>query len=298
MNSLLSYPVRGPYGKSSYPGNCSGYVIRDLLNHFRPRLFVDPMEGSGTSRDVAAERPEIEYVGLDLRNGFNLIRHRLIDRLPREADYIFLHPPYGPMVRYSGAAWGDEPHPDDLSRCADREEFLAKLAACLVNIHEAVRPGGAYSILVGDYRKDGDYWAIHSDLIHLLPGQLTGILIKQQHNVRSDRVPRTSDQIIRIAHEYVLNVAKDRAVVACIDSAVRNSMRLRCISTASWRAIVEWALRKLGGRASLQEIYDVVSDQASDRIRTNTHWREKTRQILQKYAVNVGRGFWALSESA
>ena len=36
MESVISYSNRGPYGKSSYRGNCSGYVIRDLINYFYP----------------------------------------------------------------------------------------------------------------------------------------------------------------------------------------------------------------------------------------------------------------------
>src|ERR1700722_13668179 len=44
---------RGQYGNQSYPGNCSGNLIRDLLKFFRHDSIVfDPMSGSGTARDV------------------------------------------------------------------------------------------------------------------------------------------------------------------------------------------------------------------------------------------------------
>jgi len=31
MDSVISYKDRGPYGNNSYRGNCSGYVIKDLI---------------------------------------------------------------------------------------------------------------------------------------------------------------------------------------------------------------------------------------------------------------------------
>ena len=31
MNSVISYPDRGQYGRNEYRGNCSGYVIKDLI---------------------------------------------------------------------------------------------------------------------------------------------------------------------------------------------------------------------------------------------------------------------------
>src|SRR5690625_6535758 len=37
INSILSYPSRGPYGKSYYRGNCTGYIIRDLLLYYKPK---------------------------------------------------------------------------------------------------------------------------------------------------------------------------------------------------------------------------------------------------------------------
>ena len=52
MKSVISYPNRGPWGKSNWRGNVSGFVIKDLIEHFRPKLLVDACEGSGTSGDV------------------------------------------------------------------------------------------------------------------------------------------------------------------------------------------------------------------------------------------------------
>ena len=45
MNSVISYPDRGQYGRNDYRGNCSGYVIKDLIKQFypgsKPKKFVE-----------------------------------------------------------------------------------------------------------------------------------------------------------------------------------------------------------------------------------------------------------------
>lgn len=141
LRSVISFPDRGPYGKASYRGNTSGWAVKALLEHYRPSLFVDPAEGSGTSGDIARELG-IEYVGLDLHSGFNLVRDSLLKRVKRPCDYVFYHPAYFSMVLYSGNVWGSEPHQDDLSRCKTPEEFLEKLQVTLCNIYDAVRRAG------------------------------------------------------------------------------------------------------------------------------------------------------------
>ena len=83
---------------SNWRGNTSGYVIKELVEHFNPKLFVDACEGSGTSRDVCKEMG-IEYVGLDLYKGQDFTKDYILTQLPRPADICFTHPPYHNMVR-------------------------------------------------------------------------------------------------------------------------------------------------------------------------------------------------------
>ena len=292
LTSILSFPDRGPYGKSSWRGNTSGRVVKALLEFFKPSLFVDPAEGGGTSRDVAKEMG-IEYVGLDLHTGFNLLKDSLLEKLPKEADYMFFHPPYGDVIQYSGNVWGAEPHPDDLSRCKSPEDFLEKLELALFNIYEAVRKGGHYTVQIGDLRKKGSYWNIQSDIVHMAPGILEGIVIKAQHNCVSDKVSY-SGNFIPIMHEYILNFRKDGVVVSFLDCAINSSMKLVSLSNATWKAVVEWSLKKLGGKASLEDLYGVIAENAQPKTELNPHWRDKVRQTVQKMAVNVERGVWEL----
>ena len=83
--SILSFPDRGPWGNSRYRGNCSGYVYKRVFEHLRPRVFTDPMVGSGTSVEVAREMG-IEAYGLDLHSGFNILKTSILEAVGKPSD--------------------------------------------------------------------------------------------------------------------------------------------------------------------------------------------------------------------
>lgn len=301
-SSILSFPDRGPHGDADYRGNCSSHVVRVFLDLFRPRLFCDPAEGGRTSRDLAAELKsegwDLDYLGLDLRDGFNLTRMPLLDRLPRRADYIFLHPAYWRMIPYSGPGgmWSPErAHPDDLSRLATYEGFLAHLKMQLLNVYEALERGGHYTVLIGDIRERGTYISVQADVLAIAPGALDSVLIKAQHYTRSGRCRYPGARFIPIGHEYLLTFRRDDTFFSLLPAALETSDRLARLSDASWRSVVETALTRLGGTAPLGQIYEAVEREAPDRVRSRRHWREKVRQVLQRFARPEGRGTWSLS---
>ena len=100
MQSVISYKERGNYGNSSYRGNCSGYVIKDLIEHFypssKPKKFVEVFSGGGTGEDVAKELNIRNSLHLDLNNGWDA----LVDEIPSGSDFVFSHPPYWDIIRY------------------------------------------------------------------------------------------------------------------------------------------------------------------------------------------------------
>jgi len=99
--SILSFESRGKWGKSSWRGNCSGHVYKALFEQYQPKVFVDPMVGSGTSVEVAKEMG-VEAYGLDLHGGFNILRDSILQSIGKQADMVFNHPPYHDIVVYSG----------------------------------------------------------------------------------------------------------------------------------------------------------------------------------------------------
>ena len=68
LTSLYSRVGRGPYGDARYRGNCSGYLIRDLIRYFGSQCVLDLMRGSGTCGDVCRELG-IPFAEMDLRLG-------------------------------------------------------------------------------------------------------------------------------------------------------------------------------------------------------------------------------------
>ncbi len=62
-----------------------------------------------------------------------------------------------------------------------------------------------------------------------------------------------------------------------------------------WRSVVEWALRRCGGRAHLRELYNAIEPH---RPTENRWWQEKVRQTLQRHFSSAGDGVWQLSEAA
>ena len=55
ITSIASYFARGKYGSSTWRGNCSGLLIKDLLQFYKPDTFADLAVGSGTSIEVAED---------------------------------------------------------------------------------------------------------------------------------------------------------------------------------------------------------------------------------------------------
>lgn len=203
MNSILSYPFRGPYGDSNYRGNCSGYLIRDILNYYKPKYFLECFAGSGTGLDVARELGYTNSIHLDLNDrfgNFNLLK----DELPKGVDLVFSHPPYWNIIKYSGKnnVWGEIPHKDDISHINNYDEFIEKLDIINQRIYKSIKPGGRHVILIGDVRKNGKYYSLIKDMTWY--GALEAHLIKVQHNTKGQYKRYANYNFIPIVHEHVL----------------------------------------------------------------------------------------------
>ena len=112
MTSIVSYPTRCPeWGDYNFHGNCGGELFKELILRYRAQNIADPMMGSGTTRDVVnglnrTFNKNLQYWGSDLNAGFDL----LTDPLPGRFDFVWIHPPYWNIIRYSDG------NPQDLSQ--------------------------------------------------------------------------------------------------------------------------------------------------------------------------------------
>lgn len=141
LTSLYHKSARGPYGSPSYPGNCSGELIKDLLLYFKPKHVLDPMTGSGTCDDVCDEL-QISHYSDDLRTGFDACDWSSYP--PARFDFIWLHPPYWRQKQYS-----DDPR--DLSNAPTVQDFLDGYKQLIENCEGVLDDGGKLAVLMGDY---------------------------------------------------------------------------------------------------------------------------------------------------
>lgn len=299
-SSVASYPDRGKWGDARWRGNCSGHIVKEALGSYfnwkNPKaLFVDPSEGSGTSGDVARELG-VDYVGLDLHSGFNLLRDDLLESVGRPADMVFWHPPYHSMVEYSKNVWGDgTPHPDDLSNCQSIADFIEKSQLALMNIHDAVSMDGrgTYCVLIANMRKAGQYYDLTGMLQRVAPGKLRDIIIKQQHNCVSDSRRYGGASFARIAHETLLVFERDKRIVCAVDFALQVERRLENAQRMTWRSALKRVTRP-GETVHLSDLYDRLSGYAK-RIGTNKNFNAKIRQVIRRYAddfIPLGDGVY------
>ena len=288
----MNFPNRGPWGKSNWRGNTSGYVIKEMIEHFQPKLFVDACEGSGTSGDVCREMG-IEYIGLDLYKGNDFTKDDILTQLPRPADICFTHPPYHDMITYSGEVYAGA-RDSDTSRCSSPEEFIAKSQIMLMNQREATKRGGIYATLIGDHRGgtlgSGNFRSYQSDFIQMMPKEeLLSVTIKLQHNCLSD-MRQYSGNFVPIMHEYLLLWKKKEKSRFAVSLDIASDLQRRVATT--WRNAIRIVLMKLK-EAKLETIYAEVEKVAAHLIAKNKNWQAKIRQQLQLHFTNVERGVWA-----
>lgn len=290
--SVVSYPERGNFGRADYRGNCTGYLIKDIINFFKPKLFLDINEGSGTSRDVCRALG-IDYIGLDLHSGTDFTKDYIRNKINKQADVSFSHAPYHDIIKYSNSVWnkGKGIIEGDTSHCKSEDEFIYKSQVMLMNQREATKDGGVYCTLIGDIKKAGKLSSYQSDFIQLMPkSELLNVIIKLQHNTFSERKSYAGN-FCPITHEYLI-LWKKKAVSLFnigLEIATNNSKNIG----ATWRSIIRIVMMKLQ-RATLNEIYEEVEKTAKDLINNNPNWKAKIRQKLQVHHTRVERGIWSI----
>lgn len=132
ISSILRYENRGHWGHSNYRGNVSGHVIKDLLETYQPKKFVEVFSGGGTGADVANDLHMTNDVHLDLSTGWDA----LTDDIPTQSDFVFSHPPYWDIIDYSTQRSSYDAN--DLSNPMPYPEFIQKLDIVNEKIYDSL----------------------------------------------------------------------------------------------------------------------------------------------------------------
>ena len=216
LSSMMWRDARGPGGRSTYAGNHSIYVQLDLWDYFgRPERVLDPMEGSGTTRDLCRALG-IEFAGFDIKRGTN----SLADPLPGQYDFIWWHPPY----------WAVMPYSDDegqMARATSYDAFVAMLRQGFRKFwDENLEPGGLFAVLMGDYRDEaGRYHPLCAEVPLLDREHLEGVYVVAHPDYRSLRTNRSladEGNHIPLAHEEL-----------CVFRKPQRARRRRAVAAAA-----------------------------------------------------------------
>jgi hypothetical protein len=109
------------------------------------------MTGGGTCRDVCREL-DISCVYSDLHRGLDATDADCYLELGH-FDFIWLHPPYWNMIRYSD-------DPQCLSNAPTLDAFVDSLRLVLRNCASVLAPRGHLAVLMGDGKHDGEYMGL------------------------------------------------------------------------------------------------------------------------------------------
>lgn len=289
MNSIVSYKERGKWGNNKYRGNATGKLLIDLHKIYRFDEISDYMSGSFTTRDVGQDLGIITNC-YDLNSGFDLVE----DDIKERNDFIYWHPPYWDIIKYSGYMYGDKPLKNDLSHIADYDNFIKAINHCLAKQYTSLDVGGRMAILMADVKKNKKLYSMLLDMNKL--GTIEQIVIKEQNNCMSDKKQYSNNNFIRIAHEYCLILRKDFPTLVDFSITKKGTMDIRDSLSITWKDLVASSLEELGGKTTLTSLYEFI--QGYKKTENNPNWKAKIRQTLQIYPnlfTNISKGEWCLA---
>ena len=222
ITSIWSFKERGEWAthKGDYPGNCSPYVVKNLLIKYSNKndIVLDQFVGSGTTiiESLLLNR---KAIGIDINDkAINITKSRIknidgkykliigdatkLTLQDKSVDFICTHPPYMDIIKYSNGIRGD-------ISLLSGEEFYNSIKLVAKESFRVLKEKCYCAILIGDVRKNGLIVPVGFNVMELFLNEgflLKEIIIKEQHNCKS------TDKWIEIAkkrnflliqHEYI-----------------------------------------------------------------------------------------------
>lgn len=306
VDTIMSYPERGPWGDKNWWGNWSGFIPGYFMQKFNAKAVCEIYAGSGTTSDVAKDLG-IRYTGIDLSptpTRSDIISMNILDEdmeLPDgfyEADIHFSHPPYPGInnVKYSDYMWNDTEKKGifDIQNMS-YEKGMTCINKGIMRDFATMKRGAYLVIMVGEIRSKGQYHSMIQDICK--PGIFHQSFVKIQHNTRSGRNTYGSRDFALTGQEMIAVFKKPSGFEIAYVLPKNYVMDIRDSKTATWKDVV-WSCIQNLGTATLSSIYAALEN--CKKALANANWKAKVRQVLQKLrdaglVVNNDRGVWAVA---
>lgn len=221
-STIWSFKERGSWAthKGDYPGNCSPYVVKNLLLKYSNEedIVLDQFVGSGTTiiESLLLKR---KAIGIDINEKALAVALERVKNISGEykilvgnainlklkdsyVDFICTHPPYMDIIKYSNGIDGD-------ISLLTGDEFYRNLSCVAKESYRVLKSNKYCTIIMGDIRKNGFIIPLGFRVmdIFLKQGfQLKEIIIKEQHNCKSINKWRNVAKkrgFLLIQHEYI-----------------------------------------------------------------------------------------------
>ena len=168
--TLWKYPSqhygKGEQGSQDYRGATPSWVIWNLLQRYTEPggVVVDPMCGSGTTLDVCKDTDR-RGLGFDLQPHHPDVDQADARALPIEdesADFVFIDPPYGNNLKYSGQK-------DCIGELSARsDEYFEAMGSVFEEMWRVLKPNSCGAVYVCDVWHRKGFTAIGSQFIFML----------------------------------------------------------------------------------------------------------------------------------
>ena len=224
-SSVWSFPERGNWAThdANYRGNCSPYVVRNLLLRYSKEgdWILDQFVGGGTSLIEAKllgrnaigtdvnqnaldrSKEKIAFAYGDVKIELRKADARNLDFVKNGSiDFICTHPPYADIIRYTDGIDGD-------ISLLDYNDFLDAMAQVAEEAFRVLKSGKYCAFVMGDIRQKGFVRPLGFDTMKVFEKadfKLKEIIIKQQYNCRmTEKWKKISIEknFFLLSHEYV-----------------------------------------------------------------------------------------------
>ena len=221
--TIWSFKERGEWAthKGDYPGNCSPYVVKNLLIKYSNKgdIVLDQFVGSGTTM-IESLLLNRKAIGIDInKKALDITKSRIKDidgayklikgdatkltLQDKSVDFICTHPPYMDIIKYSDGIDGD-------ISLLNGEKFYARISSVAKESYRVLKDNRYCAVLIGDIRRKGLIIPVGFNVMNLFLKNgflLKEIIIKEQHNCKSTekwkQIAKKSNFLL-IQHEYIL----------------------------------------------------------------------------------------------